>query len=109
MDQLKYFWNTYDFDRVMSWIGTALRDPLGTLMNPWILAPIVIIIGLFVNQKTAGLGQKLIIGVPAIGYLFITLTVLHNDSISQPGPFMMGLGAMLIIVGWFIWDRLMKG
>ncbi len=84
MDNLLYFWNNYDFNRVMDWVGTALRDPVGTMMNPWIAAPLIIMLALLANRRTAGLGQKLVIGVPAIGYLFVTLTVLRNDSISHP-------------------------
>lgn len=108
MDSLIKFWNYYNFDMVMSWVGGAMRDPVGTLMNPWISGPIIVMLGLLANKRTAGLGQKLVLGVPAMVYLFTTLTVLKNDSISNAGPFMMALGAMFIIVGWLLYSRLLK-
>jgi hypothetical protein len=108
MDALKSFWNTTDFNAVMKWIGHASRDPAGTFMNPLVFGPIVLIFALLAYPKTSGLGQKLVVGVPMVGFIVLTVAVLRNDSISHPGPFMMALLSTFMIVGWYIYTKLLR-
>jgi hypothetical protein len=105
VEQLKGFINTFTFDMLMNWFSNASLGE--TLLNPFVLGPIVIIIGLMSYSKTAYLGQQLVTYVPATLYLFVTFVILRNDVISNTGPFLMAMGAFFMIIGWFVWTRLL--
>ena len=106
IEQVKSFINTYNFDMLMNWLT---RVDIGELLlNPFVLVPIVIVIGLMSYSKTTYLGQQLLTYVPAILYLFLTFVILRNDSISNTGPFVMAMGAFFLIIGWFVWTRLLQ-
>ena len=106
VEQFKNFINTCNFDTLINWFNRAsIAD---TLLNPFVLAPILLVIGLLSYHKTVYLGQQLLTYVPATLYLFLTFVVLRNDSISNIGPFIMGMGAFFLIIGWFVWTRLLS-
>jgi len=105
VENIKQFINTADFDTVFYWISNA---DLYTLLNPYILIPIFIIFALIAYPKTSHLGQQLILYVPAGVYLFVTVIVLKNDSISEIGPFIMAMILFFMIIGWLIWTRLLN-
>lgn len=105
IEQLKVFVNTFNFDMLMNWLNNA--SVAETLLNPFVLGPIVIIIGLMSYSKTAYLGQQLVVYLPAMIYLFLTFVILRNDVISNTGPFIMAMGAFFLIIGWFVWTRLL--
>lgn len=105
VEQLKAFIDTYTFDMLMKWLMTVNIAEL--LLNPFVLVPIVVLIGMMSYSKTAYMGQQLVVYVPALLYLFVTFVILRNDSISNTGPFVMAMGAFFLIIGWFIWTRLL--
>ncbi len=105
IEQVKSFIDSYNFDMLMNWLNRA--DIGEVLLNPFVLVPIVLVIGLMSYSKTAYLGQQLLTYVPAILYLFVTFVILRNDSISNTGPFVMAMGAFFLIIGWFVWTRLL--
>lgn len=104
-EQLKTFVETFNFTMLMNWATNVSVGEL--LLNPFVLVPLVILIGLMNYPKTAYLGQQLLLYVPAAGYLFVTFVILRNDSITNTGPFILAMGAFFLIVGWFIWTRLL--
>lgn len=106
IEQVKSFIDTFTFDMLMNWISHASVGE--TLLNPFVLVPIVVVIGLMSYSKTAYLGQQLLTYVPAILYLCVTFVILRNDSISNTGPFVMAMGAFFLIIGWFVWTRLLQ-
>lgn len=105
IDQIKSFIDTFTFDMLMNWLTNASVGE--TLLNPFVLVPLVILIGLMSYSKTAYLGQQLLLYVPAALYLFVTFVILRNDSITNTGPFILSMGAFFLIIGWFIWTRLL--
>ncbi len=108
VENIKYFINNYDFDMLMAWISKASEDPLGVMLNPWILIPVVIVVGMMAHPKTTELAQWLVSYVPAVGYLFVTGVVLSNDVISNIGPFVMAMAAFFMIIGWLIYTQLLN-
>ncbi|MBF0293394.1 MAG: hypothetical protein HQK86_14690 [Nitrospinae bacterium] len=105
VEQLKGFVNTFNFDMLMNWLNHVSVAEL--LLNPFVLGPIVVIIGLMSYSKTAYLGQQIVVYLPAILYLSLTMVILRNDVISNTGPFIMAMGAFFLIIGWFVWTRLL--
>lgn len=105
VEQIKDFIHTFTFDMLVNWLTHASVGE--TLLNPFVFGPVVVIIGLMSYSKTAYLGQQLLLYIPGILYLFVTFVILSNDVISNAGPFLMAMGAFFIIVGWFIWTRLL--
>jgi hypothetical protein len=91
---------------LMNWLSNASIGE--TLLNPFVLVPLVALIGLMSYSKTAYLGQQLFLYVPAALYLFGTFVILRNDSISNAGPFILAMGAFFLIIGWFVWTRLLQ-
>ncbi len=106
IENIKYFYANCDFDLLMNWLERA--DPVEVLLNPFVLGPLLIVIGLTAYSRTSELGQKLIIYIPTTGYLFVTFVILKNDNISSPGPFILAITSFFIIFGWLIWTRLLK-
>ncbi|MGK7346749.1 MAG: hypothetical protein ACNS63_13165 [Candidatus Nitrospinota bacterium M3_3B_026] len=104
--KLKSFINTFTFEDLMYWIENV--SPLDLLTSPWVIVPVVLIIGLIAYPHTSYFGQQLVLYLPAAIYLFITFVILKNGSISDLGPFIMAMIAFFIIVGWLIWTRLLK-
>ena len=100
---LKYFINNCDFEMLSEWL--AIAKPAEVLLNPYVLIPIIVVLGLLISPKTTELGQKLIMYIPAVGYLFVTGVVLRNDVVSNTGPFIMGIIAFFIITGWLIYTN----
>ncbi|VAX17105.1 hypothetical protein MNBD_NITROSPINAE03-2023 [hydrothermal vent metagenome] len=105
-ENFKYFIDNYDFDMLFEWINNA--DWLVVLMNPYVLVPIIIVLGLMFYPKTSAFGQNALIIIPAIGYLFVTFVILKNDIISSIGPFIMAGVAFFGIVGTLIYTQLLK-
>ncbi len=105
---LKYFFNNGDFDMVMRWVNHAVSDPVSAVMNPFILVPLLISVGLMFSPKTTGMAQQMILYIPTLVFLGTTFVVLRNDSISDTGPFSMALVSFFIIIGWLIWTQLLS-
>ncbi|VAX25977.1 hypothetical protein MNBD_NITROSPINAE02-1646 [hydrothermal vent metagenome] len=103
---IRYFIDNYTFDMLMKWAENA--DPIAVLLNPAILATIVIVFGLTAYQKTTYLGQQLILYLPAVGYLFVTIVIAKNDNISDAGPFFLAITSFFMVIGWLIWTRLLR-
>lgn len=106
VEKIKHFINTYDFDMLFNWLNTL--DPITLLFNPYFIVPVVIILALVAYPKTSYLGQQLVLYVPAGLYIFVTVVILRNDSITEIGPFIMAMAAFFMIVGWLIWTKLLK-
>ncbi|MBI5814823.1 MAG: hypothetical protein HZB29_04350 [Nitrospinae bacterium] len=104
-EDIQYFIDHVTFDRLMTWITTMSIGDL--ILNPFVLVPVLVIVGLISYPKTTGLGQMLMMYVPAILYLGLTAAVLRNDSITNTGPFIMAILAFFMIVGWFVWTKLL--
>jgi len=105
-EDIKYFIDNGDFEMLMNWFNAA--DPVEVLTNPFVLIPLVAIIGMVIYPTTSAIGQKLLLYVPAAGFLFVTGVVLSNDVISNTGPFLMALVSFFMIVGWLIWTQLLS-
>ncbi|HEB71183.1 MAG TPA: hypothetical protein ENI77_01000 [Nitrospirae bacterium] len=105
-ENFKYFIDNYDFDMLFEWVNNA--DWLVVLMNPYVLAPLVLIIAMMMHPKTTAIGQNALIIIPAVGYLFVTFVILKNDIISSIGPFIMAGIAFFGIVGTLIYTQLLK-
>ena len=105
-EQLRDFVETFNFSMLTSWVSHASIGE--TLLNPFVFVPVVVIIGLISYSKTSYLGQQLLVYVPATLYLAVTFVILRNDSISNVGPFIMAMGAFFLIIGWFVWTRLLQ-
>ncbi len=106
IEKLKYFINNYDFEMLMEWLSAA--NPVDVLMSPYVFIPIIILLALLISPKTTEVGQKLVMYLPAVGYLFVTGVVLKNDVISNTGPFLMGIVAFFIICGWLIYTNFLS-
>ncbi len=106
IENVKYFWNNYDFDMLVHWLTNV--DPVALLLNPVVFIPLVIIFGLMANQKTAYIGQMLVTYGPSIGFLFVTATVVRNGAITESGPFAMAMTSFFMVVIWFIWTKLLQ-
>ena len=105
-ENFTYFIDNYDFDMLVEWISNA--DWGVVLMNPYVLVPIVIIVGMMLHPKTTAIGQGALIVIPAIGFLFVTFVILRNDIISNIGPFLMAGVCFFGIVGTLIYTQLLK-
>ncbi|VAX19678.1 hypothetical protein MNBD_NITROSPINAE01-1588 [hydrothermal vent metagenome] len=105
-ENLKYFYDNYDFDMLEAWFSVA--DPVAIALNPFVFVPVIIVFAMFYSNKTIDLAQRLIVYVPALGYLFVTFVILKNDIISGTGPFIMSMIAFFMIVGWLLWTKLLK-
>ncbi|MBI4664879.1 MAG: hypothetical protein HY751_00570 [Nitrospinae bacterium] len=104
-DQLRSFVDSFDFEALMVFFTTITVNDL--IVNPYVLVPVIIIIGLISYNKTAYIGQQLLLYVPAVAYLFITVIILKNDNITATGPFLMAMVAFFLVAGWFIWTKLL--
>lgn len=106
VENVKYFMANYDFDMVYEWISNA--DWMVVLMNPYILVPVIILVGMLMHPKTTGIAQMAVMVIPAVGFLFVTFVILSNDSISNFGPFIMAGISFFGIVGYLIWSQLLN-
>lgn len=105
-ENFKYFIDNYDFDMLYEWIANA--DWVVVFTNPYVLVPLLIVVGMMFYPKTSAFGQTLLIVIPCIGYLFVTFVVLKNDIISNIGPFVMAGFAFFGIVGTLLYTQLLK-
>lgn len=105
-ENLEYFIDNYDFDMLVEWISNA--DWVVVFTNPYVLAPIIILVALMLHPQTTAFGQSAMIAIPAIGYLFVTFVILKNDIISNIGPFVMAGFAFFGIVGTLLYTQLLK-
>jgi len=104
-DSFQLFLDTFTFDKLMMFLSNASIGDIA--LNPFVLIPLLIIIGLISYPKTTYIGQNLLMYIPAIGFLFITGVILKNDSITNTGPFIMAMVSFFMIIGWFIWTKLL--
>lgn len=103
---IKYFMDNCDFDMLITWLTTV--DPVTVILNPYVLIPIIVIVGLTFYPATSEFGQNLVIYSPIGIYLFVTAVILKNDVISSIGPFLMGMTAFFMIAGLIIWHQFLK-
>ncbi|MDH5509873.1 MAG: hypothetical protein OEZ32_05895 [Nitrospinota bacterium] len=104
-DIIKDFIENGDFSTVMDFLKTA--DPVEVIMMPPVFLAIAITIGLMFHPKTTYLGKQLLVWIPALLWLGVTAVVLKNDSISQIGPFILGIVSFFMIIGYMIYSQLM--
>ncbi len=106
-ENVEYFIANYDFEMLMNWFTNV--DPVAVILNPYVLVPLIIIVGMIMHPKTTTIGQNLVSAIPAIGYLFVTFVILKNDVISSIGPFIMAGVAFFGIIGFLVYTQLLKG
>jgi len=106
VSNLKYFIDNCDFEMFSTWLANV--DPLALLLNPFVLVPLIIIFGLIAYPKTTYIGQKLVLYVPGVTYLFVTGVILKNDAINNTGPFVMAMIAFFGVAGWLIWTQFLE-
>ncbi|MDH5638642.1 MAG: hypothetical protein OEZ04_09130 [Nitrospinota bacterium] len=104
-ENIKQFIETGNFSTVREFLNTA--DPVEVLMMPPVFLVIVITIGLMFHPKTTHMGQKLLVWIPALLWLGVTGVVLKNDSISNIGPFILGIVSFFIVIGYMVYSQLM--
>lgn len=106
-ENFSYFIDNYDFEMLTEWLSNA--DWVVVFTNPYVLVPIVIVVGMMMFPKTTAIGQSALIVIPAVGFLFVTFVILSNDEISNIGPFIMAGTSFFMIVGTLIYTQLLKG
>lgn len=106
-ENIEYFIANYDFEMLMDWFSNV--DPVSVILNPYVLVPLIIIVGMVLHPKTSAIGQNLVFAIPAIGFLFVTFVILRNDVISSIGPFIMAGISFFGIIGFLVYTQLLKG
>lgn len=105
-DQILHFVDTFDFDELMEMLSKIHPSALATDIG--FIVPAVIFLGLLIYPKTRDetlyLSQILISAV----YVVVTLVVLRNSNLGDIGPFAMFLVMILVGVGFFIKNYLLK-
>ena len=106
LEDVMAFYENYDFDMVLDWLMNT--DLVPVVSQPVIAGPLVLVVVMLLIPKTSAIAQGIIVYVPVAGFFFVSATVLHNDEITNVGPFILALSCFFIVVGWFIYTKMLK-
>lgn len=105
-DHILHFIDTFDFDDLMDVLSSIHPSALATDIG--FIVPAVIFLGLLIYPKTRDETLYLFQILVSAAYLVVTLVVLRNSDLGDIGPFAMFLILILVGVGFFIKNYLLK-
>lgn len=106
LEQLQKFWRDGDFATLTEWISKV--DPIELITDPVIAGYIVLIIVMNFIDYTKGMSQILAYYTIPVLFIFATVVILKNDQITSAGPFSMAIASLFMVVGWFVWAKMLR-
>lgn len=103
---LKTFWKEGDFDFLLEWLSNV--DPVELISTPAIAGIVGIVIAMNFYKPTAGFGLMVATYAAPVLFILASVVVLKNDSITDVGPFIMATASVFMVVGWFIWAKMLR-